>query len=58
MGIPGEQVKRYQKKLDDGQYMIRVQGTQGELNQAASVLNARNISDWQVYDPRGDHPKL
>lgn len=49
--IPAEQVSFYQAQLGRGKYMLIVQGTEDELNRAASMLKHRKIQEWCVYTP-------
>lgn len=58
--IPAEQVSFYQAQLDCGKYMLIVQGTEDELNRAASMLKHRKIQEWWVYTPvlfNTDYPR-
>jgi len=50
-GIPTEHARSYHDRLDRGEYMVIVQGTEEEISRAASVLNRRGIRDWRMYDP-------
>ena len=51
LGIPAEQARFYHDRLEHGESMVIVQGTEEELNRVASILNRRNIQDWRIYDP-------
>lgn len=50
LGIFAEQVRFYQDRLDGGEYMVIVHGTEDELNCAASIFNHHRIQEWQMYD--------
>ena len=57
LGIPVEQERLYHDRLGRGEYMVVVHGTEGELQQAATILSRRKIQDWRMYDP-GDRSTL
>ncbi len=50
LGISEEQARFYQERLSQGEYMVIVQGTEDELNCAASIFNHHRIQEWQLYD--------
>ena len=54
-GIPEEQAKFYQDRVDLGDYLIVVEGTQAEIDRAEAVLNHWGIQAWGVYDPPNGH---
>ncbi|MBD3887064.1 hypothetical protein IFO70_36220 [Phormidium tenue FACHB-886] len=47
--ISTEQAHFYRERLNCGKYMVIMQGTEDELNCAASIFNHRGIEDWQIY---------
>ena len=49
LAIAEEQVRVYQERWSYGDYMMIVQGTEDELNRAASMLNHRGIQEWRMY---------
>lgn len=50
-GIPADQAQLYHSRLDRGDYMVIVNGTEAELHRAESILQHRGIQDWRLYDP-------
>ncbi|MEH2141929.1 DUF1269 domain-containing protein [Nostoc sp.] len=48
--IPDEQVKLYNQRLAQGQYLIVLEGTNDELQQAETVLKTQGIQDWIIFD--------
>ncbi|MEH2409507.1 hypothetical protein [Nostoc sp.] len=48
--IPDEQVKLYSERLAQGQYLIVLEGTNDELQQAQTVLKTQGIQDWIIFD--------
>ena len=48
--IPDEQVKLYNERLAQGQYLIVLEGTNDELQQAETVLKTQGIQDWIIFD--------
>jgi uncharacterized membrane protein len=55
LGIPEEQAQVYNERVQRGDYLVIIEGTEDEINRAASVVRKHNISDWAVYEiPGGD----
>jgi hypothetical protein len=56
--LPGDRHRFYNEIIDQGQYVIIVDGTDDEINHAAAILNLHGVQQWQVFDPeaspRGD----
>ncbi len=50
MGIPEEDAKVYGDRIDNGYYLIIVDGFEDEIDRAGSVLNGQNIGNWKVFD--------
>jgi hypothetical protein len=56
MGIPEEDAKVYSDSIDNGYYLIIVDGYEDEIDRAASVLSGHNIDNWKIFDaeaPKG-----
>ncbi|WP_295616706.1 hypothetical protein [Chamaesiphon sp. GL140_3_metabinner_50] len=47
--ITTEQTKHYTNFLQQGHYLVSIDGTQAQISQAESVLKGANIQDWQVF---------
>jgi hypothetical protein len=47
--LPALQLRFYREQLSCNQYMMIVEGTEDELNQAASILNPCKIQGWQLH---------
>lgn len=54
-GIPVERAKIYHDRLDQGDYVVIVSGTEDEVERAATILRNYNIEQWHVYDPSAIH---
>ena len=50
LGIPEREAKAYHDRVDQGGYLVIVDGTEAEINRAESILNHGGIRDWAVYD--------
>jgi uncharacterized protein YjbJ (UPF0337 family) len=56
LGIPKERAEVYDGVLRQGGYVVVVDGTQEELNQAQAILQHTNIGNYGVYDaPAGTY---
>lgn len=56
MGIPEEDAKVYGNSIDNGYYLIIVDGYEDDIDRAGSVLSGHNIGNWKIFDaeaPKG-----
>lgn len=59
LGIPDNDAQVYSDLLEQGYYLVVVDGTETEVHQVGEVLNRKGINQWQVYDvtnASGKHP--
>ena len=54
LGIPEEDAKAYDKRVSQGDYLVIVEGTEAEIARVSSLLIARGIEEWKVYDMSDD----
>lgn len=50
LGIPKERAEVYDSVIRQGGYVVVVDGTQEEINQAQSILQQANVGNYGVYD--------
>jgi len=50
MGIPEEQARTYSDRVEQGDYLVMVEGSDENIQRAQSILSGRGISDWGIYD--------
>lgn len=50
-GIPVERAHIYDDRLNRGDYVVMVRGTNDDIRRAATILDRRGIQDWQIYEP-------
>jgi uncharacterized protein YjbJ (UPF0337 family) len=56
LGIPKERAEVYDGVLRNGGYLVVVDGTQEELNEAQAILQRSNVGNYGVYDaPAGTY---
>lgn len=48
-GLPEERAKHYDELLSQGEYIVLVEGTQAQINEAEAILFAHQIGNWNVY---------
>lgn len=48
-GITEADAKVYSERLSSGDYLVIVEGTANDLEQAGNALNDRGIQDWRIY---------
>ncbi|MDM9381799.1 signal transduction histidine kinase LytS [Chlorogloeopsis sp. ULAP01] len=56
LGIPEEEARGYSERVSQGEYLVIVDGTDSEIQRAASVLSNQGIRNWAVYDVSGNIP--
>lgn len=49
LGIPTEQATFYGDRLHFGEYLIMIDGTEAEIQQAETILNQNKIKAWGIY---------
>ncbi|MBE9007398.1 histidine kinase [Fortiea sp. LEGE XX443] len=49
-GLPDERTRFYNERINHGDYIVAVSGTDNEINRATSILNQHKIQQWQVFD--------
>jgi len=55
-GVPSEHADRYTGAVEQGGYLVVIDGTDAEVRQAESILNAHSITNFNVYDaPSGTY---
>ncbi|HEY9632180.1 MAG TPA: general stress protein [Coleofasciculaceae cyanobacterium] len=50
LGIPEERAKFYNDRVNHGDYLVMVDGTQDEIHRAEPILRRHGIQDWGMYD--------
>ncbi|MEQ9624567.1 general stress protein [Coleofasciculus chthonoplastes] len=50
LGVPEEQAKNYSDRLSHGDYLVLVQGTDEQIQQAETILRDRGIEEWDIYN--------
>jgi hypothetical protein len=54
LGIPEDHARNYSNRVDQGDYLVMVEGSEVEINQAQTILSHRGISDWGMFDNNRD----
>ncbi len=50
LGIPEDRARAYSDRVDQGDYLVMVTGTDEEIQRAQSILSPRGINDWGIYN--------
>lgn len=50
LGIPEDRARNYSDRVDQGDYLVMVEGSQEDIQRAEAILSHRGISDWGIYD--------
>lgn len=50
LGIPEERARFYNDRVNRGDYLVMLDGTQDELYGAQAILNRHGIQEWGIYD--------
>jgi hypothetical protein len=50
LGLPDDRDRFYNERVNQGDYVIIVSGTDDQIQRAASILQRHGIQQWQVYD--------
>ncbi|HEY9608411.1 MAG TPA: hypothetical protein V6C93_03550, partial [Allocoleopsis sp.] len=55
LGIPDDRARFYNDRVNRGDYLVMVDGTDDEIRRADTILSRHHIQDWNVFDaPVGD----
>jgi len=55
LGIPEEEARAYSDRVERGDYLVLVDGSEAEVAKAETVLSRGGIQHWSIYDsPAGD----
>jgi hypothetical protein len=55
LGIPEDRARFYNDRVNRGDYLVMVDGTDDEIHTAQAILNRHGIQEWGVYDRSDDH---
>jgi hypothetical protein len=50
LGVPDNEAQIYSDLLEQGYYLVVVDGTEHQVRNAGEILTRKGISQWQVYD--------
>jgi len=48
--VEKKQVNTYDHQLPQGQYLLKISGTDNQLDQAESILSAQGVQDWSIHN--------
>ncbi|MFQ4142078.1 general stress protein [Chlorogloeopsis sp. ULAP02] len=54
LGIPEEEARAYSERVFQGEFLVIVDGTDNEIQRAASILSNQGIRNWAIYDISGN----
>jgi predicted nucleic acid-binding protein len=50
LGIPEERARFYNDRVNRGDYLVMVDGTEDEIRRAEAILSRHGIQEWGIYD--------
>ncbi|MBE9181125.1 hypothetical protein IQ268_21420 [Oculatella sp. LEGE 06141] len=50
LGVPRNRAKAYSDRVNKGEYLVMLRGTDRGLQRAEEILNRHGVGDWGVYD--------
>jgi hypothetical protein len=50
LGIPEERAKVYNDRVNRGDYLVMVDGTEDDIRRAEAILSHRGIQEWGIYE--------
>jgi hypothetical protein len=50
LGVPDNEAQVYSDLLEQGYYLVVVDGTEYQVRNAGEILTRKGVSQWQVYD--------
>ncbi len=53
--LPDHRHRFYDERINHGDYVVVVSGTDADIHRAAAILNRHGIRDWEIFDPTVDY---
>lgn len=50
LGIPEDRAKVYRDRLNQGDDLVIIEGSEAEMRQVEPILKRHNIREWEIYD--------
>jgi hypothetical protein len=50
LGIPDNEAQVYSDLLEQGHYLVVVDGTEQQINDVGEILTRKGVTQWQMYD--------
>ncbi|PZV18911.1 MAG: signal transduction histidine kinase (STHK), LytS [Pseudanabaena sp.] len=50
LGIPKERAQIYSDRIDQGDYLVMVDGSEQEIQQAEAIFKRYGVHEWDIYD--------
>ncbi|HBB33667.1 MAG TPA: histidine kinase [Cyanobacteria bacterium UBA8803] len=50
LGIPDNRARFYNDRVNRGDYLVMVDGTEDEIRRAEAILRRHSIQDWDIFD--------
>jgi hypothetical protein len=54
LGIPDDRARLYNDRVNRGDYLVMVDGTEDEIRRAEAILRRHGIQDWDIFNVRDD----
>ncbi|NDJ23239.1 hypothetical protein GS682_16670 [Nostoc sp. B(2019)] len=51
LGLTDERARFFSDRINQGDYVVIINGTDDQLRQAGSIVSRNGIQEWQIYDP-------
>ncbi|MEA5576479.1 histidine kinase [Anabaena sp. UHCC 0451] len=51
--IPDQRTRFYNERIQQGDYILIVSGTDADIHRVATIINRHGIKEWQVYESNG-----
>jgi hypothetical protein len=52
-GVPEDQAQYYNNRVEGGDYLIMVEGTEQDIRNAEAILGSYGMRDWNIFGPTG-----
>jgi hypothetical protein len=50
LGIPDDRARLYNDRVNRGDYLVMVDGTEDEIRRAEPILSRHGVQDWGIFD--------
>lgn len=56
--IPRKQAQSYNNSINNGSYLVTIEGTESEINSVETILERHQVKEWDIYELLFERPEV